>query len=58
VKIVIGSGTTPQNIKELMKYADSAIVGTYLKTNNRVDVKKVREIMGLAMNRESSVMKK
>ena len=47
-KIAVGSGTTPKNIKEIMKYADTAIVGTYLKTNNVIDVKKVKEIMKLA----------
>jgi membrane complex biogenesis BtpA family protein len=47
-KIAVGSGTTPGNIKEIMKYADTAIVGTYLKTNNMIDVKKVKEIMRLA----------
>lgn len=49
-KIMVGSGTTPDNIKDIAKYADSAIVGTYFKTNNKVDIIKVRKITTLAKN--------
>ena len=47
-EIVVGSGTTPQNIKELAGYANAAIVGTYFKTHNKIDPKKGRRIMSLA----------
>ena len=46
-KILVGSGTTTQNMKALAKYADATIIGTYLKINDQVDLKKVKEIVRL-----------
>lgn len=47
--ILMGSGTTAENIAEFLKYADGAIVGSSLKvdgvTENPVDVKRVRRYM-------------
>jgi hypothetical protein len=47
--IVMGSGTTADNIAEFMQYADGAIVGSSLKVNgvaeNPVDVDRVRRYM-------------
>ena len=31
---IIGSGTTSENVKELLRYADGAIVGSYFKKDN------------------------
>jgi len=46
--VLIGSGLNPKN-KELLKYADGAIVGTYFKKDgvisNPVDVKRVKELI-------------
>ncbi|HJX06365.1 MAG TPA: BtpA/SgcQ family protein [Candidatus Nanoarchaeia archaeon] len=44
-KILVGSGTTPQNLKDFAKYADAAIVGTYIKINDKVSPDKVKEIV-------------
>lgn len=43
--ILVGSGTTPDNAEEFAKYADVAIVGTYLKENSRVDPAKVERLI-------------
>ncbi|MCL7383431.1 MAG: BtpA/SgcQ family protein [Thaumarchaeota archaeon] len=47
--IIIGSGVNPSNIGTLLKYADAAIVGTYIKRNgivwNPVDPERVRLLM-------------
>jgi len=47
--IIIGSGVNPSNIGILLKYADAAIVGTYIKKDgivwNPVDPERVRLIM-------------
>jgi len=49
VPVLVGSGTNKENVKELFKYADGAIVGTTFKkdgiTTNPVDVNRVREFM-------------
>ena len=47
VPILIGSGFSEKNAKNLMKYADWAIVGNSIKTNGFVDVKKVTRLMKL-----------
>lgn len=47
-KILIGSGTTANNIKSLAEYADSTIIGTYLKIKDKVNLEKVKKIMALA----------
>jgi membrane complex biogenesis BtpA family protein len=47
--ILIGSGATPQNIRELFQYADGAIVGTAFKNGmsaeDKVVLEKVKEFM-------------
>jgi len=47
--IFVGSGLRPDNVKEYLKYADGAIVGTWFKkggdVSREVDVKRVREFM-------------
>lgn len=52
VKIIIGSGTNSRNVKELLKSADSIIVGTFVKvggvTSNPVDGEKLKEFMAAA----------
>ncbi len=49
--VLIGSGLNPENAKELLKYADGAIVGTYFKvkglTQNPVDSERVRKLMSI-----------
>lgn len=49
--VLIGSGSNPENIKEFLKYADGAIVGTYFKvkgiTQNPVDPERVRKFMSV-----------
>ncbi|MEG2881835.1 MAG: BtpA/SgcQ family protein [Christensenella sp.] len=34
VPVILGSGTTCENVQELLKYSDGAIVGSYFKENN------------------------
>ena len=34
VPVLLGSGTTCENVQELLRYADGAIVGSYFKENN------------------------
>ena len=47
--VLLGSGTTAENVRELLDIADGAIVGTALKeggeTTNRVDEDRVRGLM-------------
>jgi len=49
--VIIGSGLNPENAKQLLKYADGAIVGTYFKvkglTQNPVDPERVRKLMSV-----------
>ena len=45
--IAIGSGTKPNNFKDLDKYADKAIIGTYLKKNGRIEPERVKKIVGM-----------
>jgi len=49
--VLIGSGLNPENAKQLLKYADGAIVGTYFKvkglTQNPVDPGRVRKLMSV-----------
>lgn len=51
VPVLIGSGLNDKNAKELLKYADGAIVGTYFKKDgaleNEVDVNRVRKLMSI-----------
>ena len=49
VPVIIGSGTTTENVAALLKYSDGAIVGSYFKTDNNwknpVDGERTREFM-------------
>lgn len=49
VPILIGSGFNPENAEKLLKWADGAIVGTYLKeggfVENKVDKERVKRLM-------------
>ena len=51
VPVIIGSGLNPGNAKDLLRYADGAIVGTYFKrwgvTQNPVDPERVRKLMSV-----------
>lgn len=46
IPVFIGSGTKKENAKEQLDIADGAIVGSSLKTDGKIDVKKVKEFMG------------
>ncbi|MEE2881627.1 MAG: BtpA/SgcQ family protein [Chloroflexota bacterium] len=54
--LLIGSGANPDNVHTLLKYADGAIVGTWLKEegiiNRPIDPKRVKQ-MSLAIKRSS-----
>lgn len=43
--ILVGSGTTPENVNELAEYADYAIIGTFFKENNRMKKEKVKKLL-------------
>ena len=47
--VLVGSGTSPQNVRELFQYADGAIVGTSLKNSmafhERVVPDRVKQLM-------------
>ncbi|OYT45486.1 MAG: photosystem I assembly BtpA [Desulfurococcales archaeon ex4484_42] len=49
VPVIIGSGVNLGNVRELLRYADGAIVGTYFKVNgitqNPVDPERVKKLM-------------
>ncbi len=51
-KIIVGSGANKQTVGSLLKYADSVIVGTWVKvdgiTTNPVDAKRLKEFMRAA----------
>jgi len=47
VPVIIGSGTTPENVRELLSVADGAIVGTYFKEGGRVSVGRVEKLMSV-----------
>ncbi len=46
--VLAGSGVNPDNIGEVLRYADGVIVGTYFKKNGRVDVDRVRKLVKMA----------
>ena len=54
--LLIGSGANPDNVRNLLKYADGAIVGTWLKEegiiNRPIDPNRVKQ-MSLAIKRSS-----
>jgi uncharacterized protein len=47
--LLVGSGTTVENVKDIMKYADGSIIGTYFKKggdiNNPVDLNRVQKMV-------------
>lgn len=45
VPIIVGSGLTPKNAKELLKLANGAIVGTYFKEDRVISTNKVKKLM-------------
>lgn len=49
VPVLLGSGTTPQNVGKLLQFADGAIVGSYFKEEgnwkNPVSLKRTQEFM-------------
>jgi len=54
VPVLIGSGTTYDNLSELWKYADGFIVGTWIKRDgkvkNEVSLERARKLVELAKN--------
>ncbi len=54
--VLVGSGTTAENVAELVEIADGAIVGTALKedeeTVNRVDESRVENLVSRVRNRD------
>jgi uncharacterized protein len=44
VPIIIGSGFLNKNVKKMFQYADWAIVGSSIKTNGIVDIKKISNL--------------
>ena len=56
--VLIGSGLTPANAAELLKIADGAIVGSWLKDNGkmsgRIEVAKVAQLMQVVMETRSA----
>ncbi len=55
--VLVGSGLRPENARDLLKYADGAIVGTYFKEGGdiegRVDVERVRNLMAVIKSMRS-----
>jgi hypothetical protein len=47
IPVIAGSGVNPENVKEILKYADGVVVGTYFKKEGRIDVEKVKELANL-----------
>lgn len=45
IPVLVGSGLTARNARELLEVADGAIVGTSLKSGERIEASKVREIV-------------
>lgn len=45
VPILIGSGLTVENASELLQYTSGAIVGTSIKSDGKIDVKKVSNLI-------------
>jgi predicted TIM-barrel enzyme len=43
--VIVGSGVNKINAKDLLRYADGVIVGTSLKTDNKVSSRKVSELV-------------
>lgn len=44
-RVVVGSGLTPENAASLARYADAAVVGTCLKSGDRIDADKVKRMV-------------
>ncbi len=49
VPVIVGSGTTYDNLPKLWKYADGFIVGTWIKkdgkTKNDIDLRKAKKLV-------------
>ena len=45
IPVLIGSGFAKENVKKLLPYANGVIVGSSIKKNGKVDLKKVKELM-------------
>ena len=58
VPVLVGSGTTYENLPELWKYADGFIVGTWIKkegkTNNDIDPERAKKLVNLAEKLKAS----
>lgn len=58
VPVIVGSGTTYDNLPKLWKYADGFIVGTWIKkdgkTKNDIDFERAKNLIELAKNLRSS----
>ncbi|ALM75616.1 BtpA/SgcQ family protein [Thermococcus barophilus] len=54
VPVIVGSGTTYDNLPKLWKYADGFIVGTWIKkdgkTKNNIDFERAKNLIELAKN--------
>ncbi len=45
VPVLAGSGVTPSNVNEIIKYCDGVIVGTYIKRGGAIDADRVKKIV-------------
>lgn len=52
VPVIVGSGVNASNARQLLRYADAAIVGTSLKEKGRVSPEKVRKLKQVFKNLE------
>ncbi|XRP96622.1 BtpA/SgcQ family protein [Methanocaldococcus sp. 16A] len=52
VPVIVGSGTTYNNLEKLWNYADGFIIGTWIKregiVNNEIDIERAKKIVSLA----------
>ena len=51
IPVIVGSGINSRNIKEMLRYADGAIVGTSLKVNGKISKSRVTRLMKNAKDR-------
>ncbi len=60
VPVIVGSGTTYNNLPKLWKYADGFIIGTWIKkdgkTKNDIDMERAKRLVGLAMKLSKSLI--
>jgi len=45
IPVIVGSGFSVENAEDLLSYADWAMVGTSIKTNNYIDIQKIEKLM-------------